>query len=68
MTGRLLLLAVLSRTPAIHVAARCGISHQRVSAWASGAAIPGEQARRILAQNYGIPPESWPIAKRQKNH
>ena len=59
--GRRLLLALLQRTTARRVAARCSVSASTVSRWAAGATLPNERARRALAgaSSYGIPAESW---------
>ena len=57
--GRRALLAVLQRTKAIHVAARCGVAKSRVSEWASGRTRPSLRARVRLESNYGIRAQAW---------
>lgn len=56
--GRRALLAVLQRTTAVYVAARCGVSPSRVSRWASGQGRPSARARARLRDNYRIP-DAW---------
>jgi len=57
--GRVLLLAVLQRTTACDVAARCCVSSQVISDWASGRRQPCLQSRNALASQYGIPASTW---------
>ncbi len=58
-TARLSLLAVLQRTAAREVAARCRVSPSRVSEWASGRSRPTVGARAVLEQSYGIAAAGW---------
>jgi len=60
--GRLSLLAVLQRTTAREVAARCQVSPTRVSEWASGLCLPALASRERLARIYGIRVEAWRVA------
>lgn len=62
--GRRALLAVLQRTSARNVAARCGVTPQAVSQWASGRSRPTGPRLTALWVNYGISPESWNEAYR----
>lgn len=57
--GRRALLAVLQRTRALEVAARCRVAPSRVSEWASGRCRPSERARRVLLDVYHIPVGLW---------
>lgn len=57
--GRRLLLAVLQRTSAREVAARCRVAHSCVSEWSSGDAAPSQRPRLSLAEIYGIPRDAW---------
>ncbi len=57
--GRRSLLAVLQRTTALEVAARCGVTQPTVSRWASGEKNPSAAARLRLAAAYGITPAAW---------
>lgn len=59
--GRRSLLAVLQRTTAREVAARCRVSPSRVSEWASGLTSPSPDARRALERAYGISVPSWDV-------
>jgi hypothetical protein len=59
MTGRRSLLAVLQRTSAREVAARCGVVPSCVSSWVNGACRPSARARAVLASVYGITASSW---------
>jgi transcriptional regulator with XRE-family HTH domain len=56
--GRRALLAVLQRTSAVYVAARCGVTPSRVSRWASGQGRPSPKARARLLHNYNVP-DTW---------
>lgn len=56
--GRRALLAVLQRTTAAFVAARCGVTPSRISRWASGDGRPSAKARARLLHIYGIP-DAW---------
>lgn len=57
--GRRRLLRVLQVTSGREVAARCHVQPASVSEWTSGRKRPGEESRRWLRFNYGIPPDSW---------
>lgn len=57
--GRRLLIALLQRTTARDVAARCRVYPQRVTDWASGYRSPNPTARRMLELNYGLPVNAW---------
>lgn len=57
--GRRLLRAVLQRTTAIAVAARCRVSQPTVTLWALGERNPNDGHRRKLEELYGIPPAAW---------
>lgn len=57
--GRRSLLAVLQRTTAAEVAARCGVTKQAVSWWSSGIKNPSEANRLKLEQIYGIARGTW---------
>lgn len=57
--GRRLLLAVLGRTTACDVAARCRVPRRCVSHWAAGTCKPRMAARQMLQRNYRIPVEAW---------
>lgn len=57
--GRRLLIALLQRTTARDVAARCRVYPQRIADWLAGHKVPSEHSRRMLQANYGIPLESW---------
>jgi transcriptional regulator with XRE-family HTH domain len=57
--GRRSLIAVLQRTSAVYVAARCGVTKQAVSAWQQGFAKPSAAARSMLEANYRISRSSW---------
>jgi transcriptional regulator with XRE-family HTH domain len=59
VTGRRSLLAVLQRTSAREVAARCGVVPSCVSSWVNGTRRPCERARAVLASVYGISVGSW---------
>lgn len=58
-TARRALLAVLQRTSARNVAARCGVSPQAVSQWASGRTRPSPEARARLETHFAIPASLW---------
>ena len=53
------LLAILQRTSAREVAARCGVTPATVSAWVSGLARPRWRTRLVLRAAYGITPSTW---------
>lgn len=57
--GRALLVAILQRTKAHFVAARCRVTSPAVSQWVTGWRKPGVWARRALDISYGIPADSW---------
>lgn len=57
--GRKLLLALLQRTTARDVAARCRVYPQRVADWWSGYRVPAPDARKRLESQYGIPAHAW---------
>lgn len=57
--GRRLLIALLQRTTARDVAARCRVYPQRVADWLSGYRVPNSEARRMLEMNYRIPVCAW---------
>lgn len=57
--GRLLLLAVLQRVGQREVAARCGVSQQAVSAWATGVKRPSVAAKVKLELGYRIARSAW---------
>lgn len=59
MKGRRLLLAVLQRTTATELAARCGVHRSQVSRWASGEKIPSKRVQLALEALYGIPRTGW---------
>jgi transcriptional regulator with XRE-family HTH domain len=62
--GRRSLLALLQRTTAREVAARCRVAPSCVSEWQSGIKRPCRRARAMLATVYGISAESWAKAER----
>lgn len=57
--GRRLLLAVLQRVEQRDLAARCGVTQQTVSAWATGVKRPSVAARLRLELGYRIPRGAW---------
>lgn len=57
--GRRSLIAVLQRTSAREVAARCGVAPSTVSKWASGYAAPRWRMRVVIQLHYSITPRSW---------
>jgi hypothetical protein len=57
--GRRLLLAVLQRTTAREVAARCDVSPSCVSEWMSGIKRPSMRTRAKLEAIYGIGSGTW---------
>lgn len=57
--GQRLLLAVLQRTTAAEVAARCGVAAPCVSRWLCGYTTPSDVPRARLAAIYRIPPAAW---------
>lgn len=57
--GRRLLLAVLQRTTAAEIAARCGVAPSNVSRWVGGLSTPADVPRARLAGIYGIPCGAW---------
>jgi transcriptional regulator with XRE-family HTH domain len=57
--GRRLLIAVLQMTPAVEVAARCGVHKSNVSRWLAGYQTPCDVARARLQSIYGIPASAW---------
>ena len=59
--GRRSLIALLQRTTAREVAARCGVVPSCVSEWASGAARPSHEAQTRLMVIYGISSYAWAI-------
>lgn len=52
--GRRQLLRALQITTALEVAARCRVTHQAVSQWASGATKPSDPNRKRLAEHLYI--------------
>ena len=63
--GRRLLIALLQRTKARAVAARCSVQPPAVSKWASGYQRPAPRARRELESNYGIAASLWGESRRR---
>lgn len=57
--GRRLLIALLQRTTAREVAARCRVYPQRIADWLSGYRVPNERAKQALDTNFGIPTDAW---------
>ena len=57
--GQRLLLAVLQRTTAAEVAARCGVAPSCVSRWLGGLSAPSDVPRARLHSIYGIPAAAW---------
>lgn len=57
--GRDALLAILNRTKRVFVAARVRVTPRAVGHWATGLRKPSPKAKRLLAVNYRIRPESW---------
>lgn len=57
--GRRSLIAILQRTTAREVAARCGVAKQTVSDWLRGLTKPRRGARLALQREYGISPPAW---------
>jgi transcriptional regulator with XRE-family HTH domain len=53
------LLALLQRTTAREIAARCDVAPSRVSEWVSGITQPSPTARQRLEHSYGIRSDSW---------
>jgi hypothetical protein len=53
------LLAILQRTHARDVAARCRVHPAQVTRWIEGTAEPSARARAALWVNYGISPRAW---------
>lgn len=64
--SRRALLAILQRTQAQYVAARCRVAPCTVSRWASGEIVPSQRARALLFQNYGIPVDGWRSARARR--
>lgn len=62
--GRRSLLALLQRTSAREVAARCDVVPSCVSEWASGEAQPSPEAQTRLMVIYGISSYAWTIELR----
>jgi hypothetical protein len=60
--GQRSLLAVLQRTTAREVAARCDVSPSCVSEWLAGIKRPGVHSRAVLARVYGISAYAWDAA------
>jgi transcriptional regulator with XRE-family HTH domain len=59
--GRRSLLALLQLARALDVAARCRVSHQSVSDWATGIKRPDAHARAALQRTYGITATDWDL-------
>jgi hypothetical protein len=57
--GRLALLAVLQRTTAAEVAARCDVTPAAVSKWSSGTSRPVPATRSKLESAYRIRAGAW---------
>lgn len=57
--GRRSLIAVLQRTTARELAARCRVAKQTVSDWLRGRAKPSRDARLALERLYGIRAAAW---------
>ena len=57
--GRRLLLAVLTRTSPLAVAARCRVTRIAVVHWTSGTTAPSQRAAAVLFVSYGIPVDAW---------
>jgi len=57
--GRRSLLAVLQRTTARELAARCRVAKQTVSDWVNGHRKPNHSARLALQHLYGISARAW---------
>jgi transcriptional regulator with XRE-family HTH domain len=62
--GRRQLIAVLQRTQARYVAARCRVTPSAVSLWVAGIRRPSERSKIQLAVNYGIPMAAWALPRR----
>ena len=59
--GQRSLLALLQRTHARDVAARCGVHASQVTRWMDGTSAPSERTARALEANYGISPRAWAV-------
>lgn len=57
--GQRSLLAILQRTTAREVAARCAVSPSCVSDWLGGTKRPSPTSRRALELVYGIRAHTW---------
>lgn len=64
--GRRQLLAILQRTLAIYVAARCRVTKSAVSKWASGRTQPAPEKKIALFVNYKIPTAAWGDSPRRR--
>lgn len=59
--GHVLLAALLTRTTASAIAARCGVTPSTVSNWANLNRMPGADAQHALLYEYGIAPAAWAV-------
>lgn len=59
VSGRRSLLAVLQRTTAREVAARCRVDPSCVTHWVSGRCTPADSPRALLESIYGISQSAW---------
>lgn len=57
--GQRSLIAILQRTSAREIAARCHVQPSTVSKWASGYCRPQQRTRLILHMYYNITPHTW---------